>query len=213
MAPFGGFYGAFRTATVGSLAPPVVGGIANPVPLQRGGGFRQPIAVQGHLINAAYHGGGLWVDHPKAGVLRVFEIAIGRWGQRHPGISFQFVHDFSLFGNISGIIFVHDIFEGSKLVFALVAVHPIGNGHQPHVMGREKFFRQAAYLNVIPAQAGKVFHEYRRYVPALNGLNHLLKTGPLHGGACDAVVHKKQGVRVTFFFRRLLENFLLRCNV
>ncbi len=78
MTPFGGFHSAFKPAPVRSPAPPVVGGIANPVPLQRGGSFRQPIAVQGHLINAAYHGGGLLVDHPKAGIVGVFDVAVGR---------------------------------------------------------------------------------------------------------------------------------------
>ena len=106
MSPFGGLHGAFGTAPAGPFAPPVVGGIEHPIPLQRGGGFRQPVAVQGHLIDTPDNGGGLRVDHPKVGVLRVLDVAIGRREQRHPGISFQLVHDFSLFGNTSGIIFV-----------------------------------------------------------------------------------------------------------
>ena len=106
MPPFGWLHGALGTAPAGPFAPPVVGGIEHPIPLQRGGGFRQPVAVQGHLIDTPDNGGGLRVDHPKVGVLRVLDVAIGRREQRHPGISFQLVHDFSLFGNTSGIIFV-----------------------------------------------------------------------------------------------------------
>ena len=65
MPPFGGLHGAFGTAPAGSLAPPVVGGIEHPIFLQRGGGFCQPVAVQGHLIDTPHNLGGLRVDHPK----------------------------------------------------------------------------------------------------------------------------------------------------
>ena len=209
MAPLGRFYSTLGTAPTGALAPPVVGGIEHPIPLQRGGGFRQPIAVQGHSIDTPHNLGGLRVDHPKAGVLRVFDVAIGGRGQRYAGIAFHFVHDPALLGNIAGVVFVHDIFERGKLILALVAVHSVGDGHQPDIVGREKFFRQAAHLNVVPAQPGKVFHEHRRYVPAFDGLEHFLQAGTLHGGACNPILHEKQGVRIAPLPRRLLENFLL----
>lgn len=99
--------------------------------------------------------------------------------------------------------------ERGKLVLALVAVHSIGDGHQPHIMGREKFFRQAAHLDVVPAQPGKVLDEHRRNISVLYGLDHLLEAGPVHGCARDPIVHKKQGVRIAFFFCGLLENFFL----
>ena len=35
---------------------------------------------------------------------------------------------------------LHDIFERGKLILALVAVHSVGDGHQPDIVGREKFF-------------------------------------------------------------------------
>ena len=109
MPPFGGLHGALGPAPAGSLAPPVVGGIEHPIFLQRGGGFCQPVAVQGHLIDTPDNGGGLQVNHPKAGVLRVLDVAIGRRGQRYAGIAFHLVHDPALLGNIAGVVFVHDI--------------------------------------------------------------------------------------------------------
>lgn len=213
MPPFGGLHGAFGTAPAGPFASPVVGGIEHPIPLQRGGGFRQPVAVQGHLIDTTDNGGGLRVNHPKAGVLLVFDVAIGGRGQRHAGIAFHLVHDPALLGNIAGVVFVHDIFERGKLILALVAVHSVGDGHQPDIVGREKFFRQTANLDIIPAQPGKVLYEHRRNVPVLYGLDHLLEAGPLHGRARNPVVHEKQGVRIAFFLCGLLENFLLRADL
>lgn len=109
MSPFGGLHGALGPAPACPLAPPVVGGIEHPVFLQRGGGFGQSVAVQRHLINAAHHGGGLRVDHPKAGIVRALDVPIGRRGQRHAGIAFHLVYDPALLGYIAGVVFVHDV--------------------------------------------------------------------------------------------------------
>ena len=79
-------------------------------------------------------------------------------------------------------------------------------------MGREKFFRQAAHLNVVSAQPGKVLDEHRRNVPILDGLDHLLGAEPLHGHACDPVVHKNKVSVQPFFFRRLLKDLFLWCT-
>ena len=45
------------------------------------------------MIDTPHNLGGLRVDHPKAGVLRVLDVAIGRRRQRHAGIAFHLVHD------------------------------------------------------------------------------------------------------------------------
>ena len=75
--------------------------------------------------------------------------------------------------------------------FGTSAVSAIGNGNQTHIVLRKKFLRQLADLYVVTAKAGQVFHEYSRYVSGLDCGQHFLKTGPFHGGAGNAVVHKK----------------------
>ena len=47
---------------------------------------------------------------------------------------------------------LHNVFERSKIVLALVAVHAVGNGHQPYIVEREKFFGQLADLNIVAPQ-------------------------------------------------------------
>ena len=106
-------------------------------------------------------------------------------------------------------VVIHNVLERGEIVLALVAVHAIGNGHQPHIMEREKFLGELAHLNVVPAQPGEVFHEHRRDVPGLDCGNHFLKAGALHGSAGDTVIHEKDRVRVTLVLGGLLENFLL----
>ena len=56
--------------------------------------FRQELTAvyRRHLINAAHNLGGLRVNHPKAGIVRVLDIATGRREQRYAGIAFHFIH-------------------------------------------------------------------------------------------------------------------------
>ena len=53
------------------------------------------------------------------------------------------------------------IFERCKLIFSFIAVYSVGDGHQPDIVGREKFFRQAAYLDVVTTQPRQVFYKHR----------------------------------------------------
>lgn len=52
---------------------------------------------------------------------------------------------------------LHNVLERGEIVLALVAVHAIGNGHQPYIVEREKLFGELAHLNVVSAQSGEVF--------------------------------------------------------
>lgn len=56
-----------------------------------------------------------------------------------------------------------------------------------------------------------MFHEYGCGIPGFNGLYHLLIARTVHGRARHAVVHKEDGIGITFAFRRLLQQlFLIR---
>ncbi len=115
----------------------------------------------------------------------------------------------ALLGNVLGVVYIHNVFERGKIIFALVAAHAIGNGYQPHIMEREKFLGELANLNIVSAQPGEVFHKYRRDVPGLDCGDHFLKAGTLHGSAGDTVIHEKDGIRIALVLGGLLENFLL----
>ena len=93
MSPLGRLHSALGTAPAGPLAPPVIGRIEHPILLQRSGNLRQSVAVQGHSVDTLNNGSGLRADHPKAGVLRGLDVAVGRQGQRYAGSSFHLVHD------------------------------------------------------------------------------------------------------------------------
>ena len=105
---------------------------------------------------------------------------------------------------------LHNVFERSKIVLTLVAVHAVGNGHQPYIVEREKFFGQLADLNVVAPQPGQVFDEHRRDIPCLDCGQHFLKTGTLHGRSCDAIVYKENRVGVPFVLGGLLKYLPLR---
>ena len=161
------------------------------------------------MVDTAYHLGGLRVNHPKPGIVRVLYVAVGRRGKRNPSVTFHLIDDTALFGNVLGVVFIHNVLERGEIVLALVAVHAIGNGHQPHIMEREKFLGELAHLNVVAAQPGEVFHEHRRDVPSLDCGNHFLKAGAFHGSAGNTVIHEKDSVRVALVLGGLLKYFLL----
>ena len=199
MAPLDRLHGTLGAAPVCTLAPPVVGRIENTVLFQRGGGFRQPIAVQRHLVDTPHHRSGIRVDHPKAEIVRVLDVAIGRRRQRDAGITFHFVDDPALFRNILGVPLVHNIAERGKLIFTLVAVHAVRHGHQPHIMLGKELLSELADLDIVAAQPGEVFDKHRRDIPGFNGRQHFLEVLALHGGACDPVIYEKDRVGVALF--------------
>ena len=153
------------------------------------------------------------VNDPKPGIVRVFHVAVGRRRKRNPGVALHLVDDPALLGDVLSVVLIHNVLERGEIVLALVAVHTIGNGHQPHIMEREKLLGELAHLNVVPAQPGEVFHEHRRDVPGLDCGDHFLKARALHSGASDAVIYKKDGIGITLVFGGLLENFLLESDL
>ncbi len=54
-------------------------GLTIPSATESSGSFSQPVPVQRHAVDTAYHIGGHGVDDPKPGIVRVLYIAIGRW--------------------------------------------------------------------------------------------------------------------------------------
>ena len=205
VSPFGRLHGAFRPTPTRPTAAPVVGGIDHAIGGKAGGNFRQPVPLQRHAVDPAHHLGGLRLYYPKAGIVWVFDITVGRRRKRNTRISFHLVHDPALLGNVFRIILVHNIFERGEIVLTFIAVHAIGNGDQPYIVKREKFFRQFADLNVVAPQPGQVFDEHRRDIPGLDCGQHFLKTGTLHGRSRDAIVYKENRVGVPFVLGGLLE--------
>ena len=191
MSPFGRLQGAFGAAAVDTLAPPVVGRIDDPILTQSVCDFSQAIPLQGHIINTPHHIGGLRVDHPKPGIIRVFDVPIGRLGQWDACVAFHLVYDFTLLRDVLGIPLVHNVPKRGKLIVPLVTIHAIGNGDQAHIVLREKLFGQLADLYVVAAKTGKVFDKYGGDISGLDCGQHFLKTGPLHGGAGNAIVYEK----------------------
>ena len=104
--PFCGLHGAFGAASACTPAAPVVGRVDDPIRTEGSGSFSQPVPVQRHAVDTAYHLGGLRINHPKARVVRVFDVAIGRRGERNPGVAFHLIDDPALLGNVLGVVFI-----------------------------------------------------------------------------------------------------------
>ena len=106
MPPFGRLHGAFRPAPARPTAAPVVGGIDHAIGGKLCCRFCQPVPLQRHAVDPAHYLGSLRLYHPKAGIVRVFDITVGRRRKRNACIAFHLVHDPALLGNVFRIILV-----------------------------------------------------------------------------------------------------------
>lgn len=77
-------------------------------------------------------------------------------------------------------------------------------------MLREKFLGQPADLDVVTAQAGKVFDKYRGGPPLLKLLDHLHKSRAVHRDAGNAIVQEMDQIGVAFLFRHFGQQLFLR---
>ena len=199
MSPFGRLQGTFGATAFDALVPPVVSWIDDPILAQGVCNFSQSIPLQGHIIDTPHHISGLRVDHPKSGIVGIFDISIGRLGQRDARVAFHLVDNFPLLGNVLGVPLVHNVAERGKFIVPLITIHAIGNGDQAHIVLREKLLRQLANLYVVATHPGEVFNKHGRDIPGLDSGQHFLKSGALHGGAGNAIVYEKQGICIAFF--------------
>ena len=103
MSPFGRLQGTFVATAFDALVPPVVSWIDDPILAQGVCNFSQSIPLQGHIIDTPHHISGLRVDHPKSGIVGIFDISIGRLGQRDARVAFHLVDNFPLLGNVLGV--------------------------------------------------------------------------------------------------------------
>ena len=76
VAPLGRLQGTLGAAPACTLAAPVIGRIDDTISTESGGGFSQSVSLQRHAVDTAHHIGSLGIDHPKAGIVRVFDVAI-----------------------------------------------------------------------------------------------------------------------------------------
>lgn len=80
-------------------------------------------------------------------------------------------------------------------------------------MLREKLLGEPAYLNVVAAQTGKVFHKHGGGLASGKLLHHIVEAGAVHRNAGNAIVQEVDQVGITFFLCNLGQQFLLESNL
>ena len=162
--------------------------------LKDSGGLVDPVPVNAHLVDAPYHGGSLIVNDPVFGVVGAFHIAVGRQRKRDTGITAQTLGASDFTGNIPGVPLVHNVAEGSKLIFTLGAVHTVIDGDKPDAVLGKKLVCVNPYLQIVAAQPGHILDHHGTDVPVLDGLDHFGKAGAIEIRTRIAVVHKVFGI-------------------
>ena len=92
------------------------------------------------------------------------------------------------------------IADRGKLVIALGRINVVRNCYKTDIVLREKFFGQAAHLNVITSQAAEVLHKNRCCLALFELLDHIHEAWAIHGHAGNAVIQKMHQIGVAFFF-------------
>ena len=89
---------------------------------------------------------------------------------------------------------LHNVAEGSKLIFTLGAVHTVIDGDKPDAVLGKKLVCVNPYLQIVAAQPGHILDHHGTDVPVLDGLDHFGKAGAIEIRTRIAVVHKVFGI-------------------
>ena len=89
--------------------------------------------------------------------------------------------------------------DRGKLIFALRRVDVIRNGYQTDIVIREKFLRQPSNLNVVAAQAGKVFDKDSGGFSLFQLADHFHEAGAIHRHAGNAIIQEMNQICVASF--------------
>lgn len=118
MVPLGRLQRTFRATLADPLAGSIGRGVQRPHRPQRRGNLQGAVALQGQTVNAAHHLGGLRVNDPKPGIVRIFHVAVGRRRKWNPGVAFHLIDDAALLGDVLGVVLIHNVLERGEIVLA-----------------------------------------------------------------------------------------------
>ena len=128
------------------------------------------------------HIGSLTVGYPMFAVIRVFHVSVRRISrQMFSGVPFDLHHSTDFLAGVFRIPLIDDIAEGSKLIVALGAVHPIVYGDKVNIMLREHDLGIHTHLQIITAKTGHIFDDDPFDDPCLHIGDHLLETRSIEG--------------------------------
>lgn len=126
---------------------------------------------------------GLIVYDPAFRIVGVLHVAVGRLTHRLASIALDLIADPALFGNVPRVPFVKQIADRGKLVIALGRINIVRNCYKTDIVLREKFFGQAADLDVVSAKTGQVLHKDRCCLALFELFDHFHEAGAIHGHA------------------------------
>ena len=109
MVPLGRLQRTFRATLADPLAGSIGRGVQRPHRPQRRGNLQGAVALQGQTVDAAHHLGGLRVNDPKPGIVRIFHVAVGRRRKWNPGVAFHLIDDAALLGDVLGVVLIHNV--------------------------------------------------------------------------------------------------------
>ena len=157
--------------------------------------------------------GGFVIYNPSFRIVGIFDVTVGRLTHRLARIPLDLVADTPFLADIAGVPLIEQVADRRQLVLALGGVYGVRYRHQANVMLREKFLGQSADLDVVTAQAGKVFDKYRGGPSLFKLPDHLHKTRAVHRDARDTVIQEMDQVGVALLFRHFGQQLFLESDL
>lgn len=154
-----------------------------------------PPPLHAHLEDAPYHLGGLRVNQPVVGVLRVFHVAIGDIDcQRYAALTFRLLNRPDFAAGIPAIKFVKPVLDARKIVVDTVlvgGVEVVVDGDKTDAVLRKGEVGVKPGQRGVSAQTTEVFRNADRHMARLNLRQHRLKAGAVIVYATVAVINEK----------------------
>ena len=150
-------------------------------------------AFQPHLKDVLDNTGSIGIGDQKIFVVLGLHVAVHRKGSNEISVPALYIQGGTgLYGNIPAVGFVHNVLDRNRQIIAaafLGCVDVVGNGNEPHTVGREYPAKVAPGFDVLTPQPGEVFDNDAVDFPVGHILHHFLKGGAVKDDSAVAIVY------------------------
>ena len=150
-------------------------------------------AFQPHLEDILDNTGSIGIGDQQIFVILGLHVAVHRKGSHEiPVPALHIQRGSGLDGNIPAVGFVHNVLDRNRQIIAaafLGCVDVVGDGNEPHTVGREHPAEVAPGFDVLTPQPGEVFDNDAVDFPVGDILHHLFEGRAVKDNAAVAIVN------------------------
>ena len=176
------------------------------------GDLIRSFSFNGQAVYPTDHFGGLFINDPVIGVIRIFQIAIRGdvTCMGFAGISPCFKHSFDLLACITDIPFVHDVQKRSELArFLMVTVDTVIDSDKMDLFLPEQDIREESHLKMIPSNPAQILGNHCGDLTILDAFDQAVPCRTVKGRAGPSVIREMNQIGEAMLDRVVLKHLLL----